>query len=134
MAKRKSLLPEIFNIECPFCGHKTTYSRYDVYEEVIVFNCPVCGGPFYIVPRPPLTVKCPHCQSKLRITDNNRLSIIEKNDRIWVSKALLGALIGAFFGGVMSGDKAPLGAIAGGIAGGILGSLLDQKEAIYIDK
>ncbi len=128
------MLPETFNTRCPFCGYRAMYSYHDVYEEIISFNCPVCGGPFYIVPNPPIKVKCPHCGSKLQITDNKKLSIIEKSDKIWVSNALLGALAGALFGGIISGDKAPIGAIAGGITGGILGALLDQKEAIYIDQ
>jgi len=132
--KRRVLLPEIFDVVCPHCGVKQTYSRVEVYEEIFEFRCPVCNGPFYIIPNPPLKVKCPHCKSKLLIANKNHVFIISRNNATWISNALVGAFIGATLGALASKEKPPIGAILGGLAGGILGAILDQKEAIYLDQ
>jgi len=129
-AKRVTDLPELFMIKCPYCGHEDTYSRYSAKEKIYHYRCPICSGPFFLSRKPPIRIKCPHCESIIRII-NSKLTVEKKGTGLYISSTAIGATLGALIGGAASkGSIATI--IAGGIVGAILGSLFEEKEAIYL--
>jgi len=130
-AKRASELPELFIIKCPYCSHEDTYSRYDAKEENLYhYRCPVCSGPFYLSRQPPIVVKCPHCNSILKI-ENSKLVVKKKGSQPYISSTAIGGILGAMVGGAATKGNA-VAIIAGGIIGALLGNIFEEKEAIYL--
>src|SRR2546426_11045131 len=66
------------SIKCVNCGYQNYYGYLEVTQERHNYKCPSCERFFHIRKTPPLYVLCPHCKSKVYISADNALAIIEK--------------------------------------------------------
>ncbi len=127
-------MPLVFKLKCPNCGYEGIYTQKDVIEEdVYSFTCPVCKGGFYITRKPPLVVRCPHCNSTLRIVSVQEEPIVVKANYEISPSIIAVMLLGAFIGVMISKDKIK-GALIGGFIGALIGILintLSEPEAKY---
>ena len=134
--KRKSYLPPAFRARCPSCGYEDVYSPVDAVEEgVYTYTCPICGKRFFVAREPPLTVRCPHCGSLLRIEAPGKAPRVIKESKSMPPTTVAMALLGAVVGAAGSRDRIR-GAIAGGMIGALLGAVVDalsEPEAEYIE-
>ncbi len=136
--KRKYHLPIVFNVTCPYCGFRDTYTRSEAFEEDIYeFICPICRRKFYITRKPPIRVECPYCHTRLYIKDERTIDIERKGTPPPPTAPITG-LIGAVLGSLLSKNKGS-GVLVGGVMGVLAGLSLEYltrkeaMEAIYLD-
>ena len=106
------------------------YYDYEVTQEIHDYKCPFCKKNFFTRKPPPLNVICPHSRSRLYISSDGSVTLLQagidpRRDADAAGGALVGALIGALLG--------PEGAVLGALLGGGLAYQGQRKEAIYQD-